>query len=480
MDPAAKTKEFLNITFDPVQFARGGENWIRPDVRRAIEKGTETFKRFVDDASRFSDETADYAPEYYARFMGSASRDQQFEVLQRVFSSRRDRLRLARILMYRPDHIHPPILLSNQGIKAIQFLNHCWFDSMIAPLMNIFLKYWRIIWALRGDDFQTILMNKIKQYEGKRPSIRNLQANLRFFKIQTGPAQFAAALLAQDKSIADIYAIPPFSPSMHGYEYISEYAVQYIRLAGKAHGLDTKILSIVKFLEEFGCTFTYQRGIPPLIIHAYQRVSPADQETLFREAIRIMGDPADPVKWRPMPDLQPEEKNDFEKARNILNEWLTRQYIDVFFELIATDMDKRRKIFWRKFLQHITTLKIFGKQEHRNKLRHDERIRDLVDFRFGNMTGSSSNDCALCFQIKNRLFVEFNHHGNALYVYPNQANYCPKISETLLWVHQLKNDYYKKYNRHLLLKNNYDEGRLFHKDGWEDVLTNWLKTKMGI
>lgn len=475
MDPAAEAKRLLNMTFDPVQFARGGENCIRPDIQRIIQSGIKTFQEIVADSSRISDEGDEYAAEYYARYMGAASRDQNLEVLQRAFPTRKDCLRLARILMFQPDKKHPPILLSNQRIKALLFLNQYWLDSMIAPLLNLLLKYWRTIWASPGDDFQTILANKIKQYEGSRPSIKNLQTNSRFFKNKTGPAQFAAFLLAQDKSIGDIYEIPLFSPSMHGYEYISEYAVQYIRLAGQARGLDTETLSILKFLEEFGCTLTYQRGIPPLIIHTYKTSSPACQETLFREAVRVLGDPADPVKWRPSPELPPEEKNDFEKVRNILNEWLTRQYIDVFFELIATDMDDRRKMFWQTCLKYIRNLKIYGKSVHRTKLKRDSRIRDWVDFRFGELVEGGTNECALCFYIDKWLFVEFNLHGHALYAYPIQANYTPNIANHSLRVSQLKHHHYRNINSHYRLENGYTEGRLFHYDGWERALSRWME-----
>ena len=154
------------------------------------------------------------------------------------------------------------------------------------------------------------------------------------------------------------------------------------------------------------------RGSSLMVNASLQISNDGEREWLYRKTINLIGDPADSIKWIPWPGATDQEKKQLKHAQHILNEWLNGQYLDVFFEKIT--MDQSRKRFWKSYISNISYLKIYGKPHHLRKLKFDERIKDYIENRFGELIDGESI-CALCFWMRDRLFIEFSKNGNALY-----------------------------------------------------------------
>lgn len=267
---------------------------------------------------------------------------------------------------------------------------------------------------------------------------------------------------------------------MNGYEFLAEYIVCFIHLSIEKNDLGRSFQDFFDVLVNFKCKDTIKRCVPAMVVNASQFMNNALQERIYRNSIDIIGDPADDTKWSHLKNSTQHERETLIKARDILNIWLTNQFISVFFQNISNYINQERKDFWRKYIPYITQLKIYGKSNHKQTLLNDPRIQKYVQYRFGNLIYGGNSECALCFIIKNRLFVEFGAHGNALYVFKTDNQFCPNISEPSHRVNSLKSEVFRNDRTYLRLERDHDEGRLFHNDGWQRVLSRWMKNKLGV
>ena len=88
---------------------------------------------------------------------------------------------------------------------------------------------------------------------------------------------------------------------------------------------------------------TSKRLISKLIIQANQPQFVAVQDKIKKIAFNQIGDPSNVSNWTAFENATETEKREIVEGRNILNEWITQQFINVFFNVCIND--ERRKNF---------------------------------------------------------------------------------------------------------------------------------------
>ena len=225
-----------------------------------------------------------------------------------------------------------------------------------------------------------------------------------------------------------------------------------------------------------------KRIISKLLIQINESKLEDLQDTAKNMAFKLIGDPAISSNWTIFENATQSEKIELSSARDILNEWVTKQFISVFFEKCIND--PRRKRFWLKMSKNITSFKVFGPLGVKQKLKQDARISEFVDNRF-QKTDSQKQVSAFLMHVKDYKFIEFSDPGYAFYAYKQSNTTAPSFNRKYYSVEDFRNG-----NMPLLLNrqghtlyNYVDEGRLRHTDGdmkWEDVFSIWINKKAGI
>lgn len=483
-----KVEDLLNFHFDPEGFSKKGLLTITPKTIDHLQKICMEMETKISKTDSVSQ--GNYDPEvYYFRFMENA--DKPISYLRDAFPTQLDIRRLAHILSYQPRiHSREPILLSNFLEKSLQLIEERWSALMISPILEGILHYWNHLFINKKNRICNLLIQKIqdpsvklnfvKKYNNPSYYHQDKSGSSHYFSFYYGPLYLADKIAKAEKGIDYIYQIDPFKVSMNGFEFLAEYIWWYTKAMAYYKKLETQHESILNRLRDFHCPYTTKKSLPLIVIYADETIHEHEKDPIYRRTIDLLGDPADESKWTPLPNSDQETIENLQKAREIISTWLTGQFIDIFFDKLArmtNNFDPNRKKFWKLYLSQISYFKIFGSSAHLDLLYNDERIRKLVPCRFGILDGQQ--ECAFCFTIKDKLFIEFVNKGNALYVYKSNTTYLPKISLERMHVNDLKSDVLKNDSTLLIVKGK-PEGRLLHHNDWENKLNRWFRNQMGI
>jgi hypothetical protein len=200
------------------------------------------------------------------------------------------------------------------------------------------------------------------------------------------------------------------------------------------------------------------------------------QDKIKKIAFTQIGDPSNISNWAAFENSTDIEKVEIIQARNILNEWITQQFINVFFNVCIND--ERRKRFWLKYVSKISSFKVYGPLHTKSILKRDERISEFVDARF-EIVSSKKDVSAFILNIGEYILIEFSNDGYACCAYKLNSSKKPNLNYKLNSVDDLRNS-----SLPLAIQSdaNYyytnEEGRLFHNENWESKFNHWLNEKV--
>ena len=107
------------------------------------------------------------------------------------------------------------------------------------------------------------------------------------------------------------------------------------------------------------------------------------QDYVESEALRLIGDLGIDALWSPWEGAKTIDEQELKKARTILNEWITKKFIGLFFEKLAMDSD--RKEFWMRYAKKISKFKIFSHTTDAYNLKQDQRLVPYLKTRLGEL-----------------------------------------------------------------------------------------------
>jgi hypothetical protein len=371
------------------------------------------------------------------------------------------------------------------------YLNHCiillndnWRDSFISGLLDCYLSNWGCSNRESFNILSKFLTDKISNYQGSRSLFQSLKTNSKFFDKEKGDIDLGATLAISNTNISEATKYLSLPDHWITYPYFSGVINGYFEKS--KNRLDTIIDDIAHTLEKHSSstksTRTNKLIVSKIICHT-TTASEIVQNKVKDIAFKLVGDPGVTSIWRPFEKANQSEISTINKAREILNEWVTRQFINVFFEKCIND--NRRKRFWLQYSKKITAFKVFGPRHIKRILKTDQRIAEYVDGRFHSVD-SNRDVSAFMFLIGDHKMIEFSDPGYAFYAYKASNTTAPSFDAK--YVSSVDNFrdgsmpmlvYRSGYHLHSFS----EEGRLSHNDGdmkWEDVFSNWLNRKAGI
>jgi hypothetical protein len=239
-----------------------------------------------------------------------------------------------------------------------------------------------------------------------------------------------------------------------------------------------EINNITDFLIEHNYSKTNKRLISKLIILANNPQYQNYQDIIKNLAIKFIGDPAIPSNWSPFENATESERFNLLEARNIFEEWIAKQFIDIFFRICIND--ERRKKFWLNIAsKNRITFKVYGSASLKLMLKHESKINNFLNNRFI-VVESKKNISAFVLHVGNYILIEFSDAGYAFYAYKSNGMYKPNLSSRMDSVDELRNGNlpYLAYRTGNTINEVNEEGRLSHKDGdllWEDVFKYWFR-----
>ncbi len=244
-----------------------------------------------------------------------------------------------------------------------------------------------------------------------------------------------------------------------------------------------KIDGLNEILQQHNNSITNKRLISKIIIQVNQPQFLELQDRVKSIAFKQIGDPGNIALWSAFENAEEQEKREIAKARHILEEWIAKQFIDIFFKVCIND--ERRKKFWLKIAsKNKLTFKVYGPTRTKRILQRDERIEEYLETRFETVY-SRKDVSAFILYIGDYMLIEFSDAGYAFYGYKINGNYKPSLNYKLNSVDELRNGNLPMlvYRSGYSIENTNSEGRLSHNDGdlgWEQVFEYWFKNIAGI
>jgi hypothetical protein len=269
--------------------------------------------------------------------------------------------------------------------------------------------------------------------------------------------------------------------SWFSYSYFSRVIVTYYE-RNKANILN-EIDNLNEVLLKNNSSITSKRLVSKMIIQANQPVFTTLQDRLKKIAFTQIGDPSNISNWTAFENATETERSEILEARNILDEWIAKQFIDIFFRVCIND--ERRKRFWLKVAsKNRVSFKVYGPIRTKNILKRDERIVEYLEGRF-NTVSSNRDVSAFILYIGDYMLIEFSDAGYAFYAYKISGTSKPNLNYRMESVDELRNGSMPMlvYRSGYSINDTNREGRLTHNDGdlnWEQVFEYWFKNIAGI
>lgn len=473
-------KELLGFRFNPDEFTLSAHGIAGPDVKREIQKAIQTLEKL----EVFSSESQ-MPPDagiLYEQFMHLCERS-QFDQCRIHFSGYKKSRKLSYILSYHP--AKQLSIASTPYLKlATEILSKFWRDRMLVGLIQTLLTNWDSDYI---DSLRELINEKINTLNTRRPKLLKLKEKSHYFVYKEGPHLLGVRLAQNHLPIESVWEWTGFEENLINTAFFAYFCVAYFKFHIKQSDEFNYIPSVIAFLEKNGNKSAAKQVLTELIFHADKQADSELQELIKKAAFQLVGDPENDAYWTPWEHATFDEKNRLKEAQQILNGWIVQQFIELFFDKLA--MDAQRKNFWLKYLKHIQRFKIYGQPWMRNELAHDSRLAPFIEKRVGYLDGDLKQN-ALVILIKNYILIEFSYSGSAFYAYPTYQIDAPDLSLKRLAINQLKPKSIRFPSRTLIKKgpNEYDvirgryiqnyemheSGKLGHNGDWQKRLATWL------
>lgn len=391
-----------------------------------------------------------------------------------VVFDRRELRTLTYSLSYSETGLSSIFNTNNEINYALQLINSNWRDSFLIGIIDCYLNNWDAENRTSLNRLAEFIGEKLKTYNGNRNTINAFKNNLKYFNLKNGDLVFGNELALKNTPIKEATKILSLPESWFTYPYFSKVMVAYYDK--KQSELSDLIDDFESALEFHMNSNTNKRIVSKFIIQANKTEYAALQAKVKHLAFKFIGDPENKSVWADFFNATDRERSDLLNARKILNEWITRQFINVFFNVCLND--ERRKKFWLKFAPQISSFKVYGPSFTRTLLKRDERIAEYLDARFTTLY-SNRDVSAFILYIGEYMIIEFSNEGFACCAYKMSSPNRPTLNSKLNSVEDLRNG-----SLPLAIQSdaNYyytsDEGRLFHNSNWEHKFNHWLKEKV--
>lgn len=395
-------------------------------------------------------------------------------VSKTIILDRRELRTLTYSLNYSEKNYQPIFSNETELEIALKTMEANWRDSFLSGLINCLLINWDSKYQKSLEQLGFFITNKLENYTGNRSSFNSMKNNKRYFNIKNGDLILGDTIAKLNRPIQEATKFLGVPEYWFSYSYFSSVIVTYYekKKANIIKEIDNLHIALLKN----NSSITSKRLISKMIIQANQPEFQTIQDKLKKIALKQIGDPSIISNWAASENATEIEQREIIQARNILNEWITRQFINVFFNVCIND--ERRKRFWLNYVSNISSFKVYGPSFIKNILKRDDRIAEFIDSRFETVF-SNKEVAAFILYIGEYMIIEFSSDGYACCAYKTNSSNRPPLNRRLDSVDDLRNS---SLPLAIQSDSNYyyssDEGRLFHNSNWEPKFNHWLKEKV--
>lgn len=362
----------------------------------------------------------------------------------------------------------------------IDLIQKRWRQSFLNGLMFCLLSNWsQFEYIIVAKEFKSFIINQLTNYSGQRQHLCTMKSNIKFLK-DGGSLELGKFILSSQQSMLDAPSIIGLKERDFGYSYFSK-AIQYY-FKNKTR---TNIAELEEVLTLHANTTTTKIVVSDKIIKANELQNNSfSVNSIKRIALKLVGDPFVQANWNIIGVTQ-DYASQIDKAHRILKKWMIKTYVNVAFEKLIVDED--RKQFWLRYVNFIDDIKFVGSMTHKqiiHTIPEPELENSIQNCFYNTIACRNSLKCAVAIVIKNFVFIEFSEKGNALYVYDNDKMLQRIESNSVFRVDDLKetsmnwltipNYYYYRY------QDLPSTGRFPHTTGWQRKLSTWFDIKLGI
>ncbi len=350
-------------------------------------------------------------------------------------------------------------------------LDKQWRNRFLNGLLYFLLSYWDVTEKARLQAIIDVFQRKLKSYNGKRDKYLLLKQNARFLTLN-GAELFGMTLRKMDVGQTKSCSIFSASSVYFGLSSNNIEFQYYSKVISSYFGRDAieKLDMLKEVLDKHNYDATPKRIIPALIIQNKDAVNEAKQEYIRSIAVGMIGNPELSSKWS-LRNGTPEEKSNLKEARQILNEWLKRKFISIFFEKCMHEPSRQK--YWLKHIDMIGDLDIWTTPFTMSLLMQDKRIADMLNTKVKVLDNEKNVDkSALIMSVGNYLFIEFSDAG-CLYIFKKDSPYGKTItSNRFFYFDEIKRMRVETIQSFYVGK---QEGKISHNTGWENTLEKWMK-----
>lgn len=354
----------------------------------------------------------------------------------------------------------------------ISILDENWSDKYLKGLIYFLFYRWDII-EYKSDYslIKDFILLKVESYQGNKTMFLKLKENLEYIK-DGGSVKLGLYLKSQNKPLYEATDILGLKKKYFTSAYFSKVIQVFYN---KRNEIDEQI---EKTLTLHANTETSKVVLSSIIVRIEHQRNDSAVAYAKSLALKLVGDPSVKSNWSSV-GYDEETSAKIDRAHGILNRWVIQMYIDVVFDKMIVDPDRKR--FWAKYVNYITYFKVVGSPLNERILSSNDSLRDSMKYYFKCTTNEyRKKTCALVLRIRERYFIEFSDLGS-LYVYNPDNWIVSKLHNSIAKIEDLKDvgrgnlvepiNYGYYYN---------DEGRMVHRGEWQQRLTSWINRKLGI
>jgi hypothetical protein len=466
------SQDILQFHFSPTTLQQSAQKIIPNTLSNLNEHRIDKLNKISEEvgANSFSFSGNNLIPQVFRKFKNSiGAENKTFE--------RRELRTLTYSLNYSERNLETIFSNENELKIALETMETNWRDSFLSGLIDCLLSNWETKHKKSLEQLEQFITKKLDNYTGNRNTLNSFKSNKLYFNTKNGNEILGLTLARMNKPIQEATKILGVPESWFSYSYFSMVIIAYYE-KNKANIIN-ELDNLNDVLLKNNSSITSKRLVSKMIIQANQPAFATLQDRLKKIAFTQIGDPSNISNWTAFENATETERGEIIQGRNILNEWITQQFINVFFNVCIND--ERRKKFWLRFASKISSFKVYGPQHTKTILKRDEKIAEYVDARFESVT-SKRDVSAFILYIGDYMLIEFSNEGYAFYAYKISSSYRPSLRYRLNSVDDLRNgsmpmavqsdNYYDYFN---------DEGRLTHRDGnqiWEARFDSWIYKKV--
>lgn len=469
-------QDILQYYFSPTTFKQSAQKIIPVRLNTLNDLSIDKLQKITEEvgASFFSFTSSNLIPHVFRKFKSYVNNSN-------VIFERRELRTLTYSLTYSEQNIQSIFSNEHETNRALALLDDEWRDSFLIGLIDCFLKNWETKNQKSLELLDQFIDKKMVNYTGNRSTLKSFKDNKRFFNKRNGDLILGDTIAKLNKPIQEATKILGVPESWLTYPYFSKVIVTYYERT--KNNIGNQIDSLNDVLLKHKRLTTNKRLISKIIIQVNQPQLVTLQDKVKKMAFKQIGDPSNVFRWTTFENTTEAEETEIKEAKKILNEWITKQFISVFFEKCIND--QQRKKFWLPFASKISSFKVYGPVQTKYMLKQDERISEYVDARFE--TVSSHRDIsAFVLYTNNYMLIEFSNAGYAFYGYEINSPRKPNVSRNLNSIDDLVNGDMPMAvtRRYSEIKDHNKEGRLRHQNGtfqdgstleWSSVFEWWFK-----